>query len=283
MASGAGRDFRRRDVGALEHLLADHELDHRAVDAVLDVVPDMRDAHLAELVVAIEADLQEHAELLVAQPVAALRLDARPVPAAGADHLAALHGEPDLGGAVVAGDDLVFRAGGLSQHIGVVVRGFVRRHRAERHLLGAHVVEAFHAGGRPADADAGAVIGGAEILHAHRIEQDLRLLLEQRPHHCARHDAGDDGAVLGRDLGEEAGGAAGAGARHVLDHDAGLARDVTVEVARQRAAVDVVAAGRAGADDEVDAAAGVVVLRRGRRGQNGTERGAGDKQRPAIF
>ena len=109
---------------------------------------------------------------------------------------------------------------------------------------------------------------------ADRIEQDLGLLLQQRPHHRARHDAGDDGAVLGRDLGEEAGGAAAAGARHVLDHDVGLAGDVAVDVARQRAAVDVVAARRTGADDEVDGPAGVVVLRRRRRGDEGAERRA---------
>jgi hypothetical protein len=88
------------------------------------------------------------------------------------------------------------------------VRGFVRRHRAERHLLAANVVEALDAGRRPTHANTGAVVGGADVLDADRVEQDLGLLFQQRPHHRARHDAGDDGAVLGRDLGEEAGGAA---------------------------------------------------------------------------
>ena len=75
----------------------------------------------------------------------------------------------------------------------------------------------------------------------------------------ARHDGGDHGAVLGRDGGEEAGGAAARRARHVLGDDAGLARDVLPVMPGQRAGVDVVAAGRRRTDEQVDRLAGVEI------------------------
>src|SRR5262249_39541866 len=83
--------------GALKDLLADHELDHFALVLALDVFEHRGDAHAGELGVGLEANLQQQVDLAVAQPVRALRLEARPVPAAGAVDLAALHGERDLG------------------------------------------------------------------------------------------------------------------------------------------------------------------------------------------
>jgi len=72
----------------------------------------------------------------------------------------------------------------------------------------------------------------------------------------------DRGAVLGRDRVEVVGGAQAAGARHVLHHDIGIARDVAAEMARQQARDDVVTAARPVADDQIDLLALVEILHR---------------------
>ena len=102
-----------------------------------------------------------------------------------------------------------------------------------------------------------------------RIEQLLDLGIEQRTDHRARHDVGDDGAVLGRDLGDEARRPRAAGARHVLRHDVRIARDVAPDVPRHHAPVDVVAAAGRRADQEVDRLAGEEILRGGGGGDAG--------------
>src|ERR671921_866117 len=71
----------------------------------------------------------------------------------------------------------------------------------------------------------------------------------------------DDGAVLRRDVVEPVGEAEAAGALHVLGDDRRIARDVLAEVARDQAAVDVVAAADARADDHLDRLAFVEVGR----------------------
>ena len=50
------RQAGRRNIRALEHLLADHQLDHFAIVLVLHVFEHRRDAHARELVVRLEPD-----------------------------------------------------------------------------------------------------------------------------------------------------------------------------------------------------------------------------------
>ena len=129
-----GRRAGRRDVGALEHLLADDEFGDLAVVGVGDELPDVRNAELGEFGCRLERDLHQHVELLVAHPIALLRFHARPVPAAHAVDLAALHRERDVDRALVAGDDLEFGAGGVIVQIGIVAGRAAGGARAENGL-----------------------------------------------------------------------------------------------------------------------------------------------------
>jgi hypothetical protein len=69
----------------------------------------------------------------------------------------------------------------------------------------------------------------------------------------------DDGAVLGRHVERVVGGAEPARRRHVLHHHGRLARDVLAEVARNGAAIGVVAAAGRGGDDQADLLAAVEI------------------------
>ena len=80
---------------------------------------------------------------------------------------------------------------------------------------------------------------------------------EQRIEIGAAREAAEGGAVLGRDGVEEVGGLQAAGARHVLHDNIGIAGNVASDVARERAGVEVIAAARRIAEDEVDVPAGV--------------------------
>ena len=60
--------------------------------------------------IVLQAALQKNGDLLVADPVRLLLLEARPRPVADAEHFAALDRKPDVGRAVVAVDDLEFGA-----------------------------------------------------------------------------------------------------------------------------------------------------------------------------
>ena len=91
------RRVRRRDVGAVEYGLADDQFDHLAVLFAFDELEHARHAHLGQQRMRFEADLHQDVGLVVAQPVRLLRAEARPVPAADAVDLAALHGERHLG------------------------------------------------------------------------------------------------------------------------------------------------------------------------------------------
>ncbi len=72
----------------------------------------------------------------------------------------------------------------------------------------------------------------------------------------------DDGAVLGRDVGDMAECQERAGARLVLRHHGGIARNVLTNVAREQPRIDVVGAGRRVADHQLDVLALVELLRR---------------------
>ena len=200
--------------------------------------------------------LQQQVDLVVPDPVGPLRLEARPIPAADAIDLAALDRERDLGGAGVARDHVVLGARGLLVEVAVFAGGIIGRDAAELRLLGERIVERLDLRILARDADAGAVVGGAEIKHLGRVEQRFGFLVEQRTHHRTRHDRGDGGAVLGRDRADETRRPGAARARHVLRDDRRLAWNVAAHVARQCARIDVVAAAGRRPDEEIDILAG---------------------------
>ena len=81
-------------------------------------------------------------------------------------------------------------------------------------------------------------------------------------------------AVLGRDVEDVARCRVAAGARHVLRHHVGMARQMLADVAAERASPQVVAAARPEADDHLHALAGKRVgLRRRRRRARADQRG----------
>src|SRR5262249_15360402 len=82
----------------------------------------------------------------------------------------------------------------------------------------------------------------------------------------ARMHQSQHGAVLGRDRVEIVHGANAAGAGHVLDDDAGIARDVLAQERRKRARVAGVTTARIGAEDPRDLAALVEVVAGAGRG-----------------
>src|SRR5439155_21254178 len=131
-----------------------------AVIVLGDELPDVRHAALGQLFERLEADLDQHVRLLLADPVALLRLHARPVPAAHAVDLAALHRERDVDRALVAGDDLELRTGGVVVQIGVVAGGAAGRARAKNRLLLLRILEGLDLGIREGHADAYAAVGG---------------------------------------------------------------------------------------------------------------------------
>ena len=108
---GSAAHAGRGEIGPAEHLLADDQLDRLLVVRVFHEFPDLRDAEPRQLLLGLEIDLGEDVDGLVAHPVRALRFQARPVEAAQAVDLAALHGEQDIGGALVAADQLEQDAG----------------------------------------------------------------------------------------------------------------------------------------------------------------------------
>src|SRR6516165_163652 len=89
----------------------------------------------------------------------------------------------------------------------------------------------------------------------------------------------DCGAVLGRDRVEVVGGAQAAGARHVLHHDIGIARNVAAQMTRQQARDDVVTAARPVADDHIDLLALVEIFDRALSERRYGKGYCGDQQR----
>src|SRR5215208_4465697 len=228
------RRARRCDIGALEYLLADHQLGHFAI-LILDVFPDRGNAHFGQLRLRIERDLHQHVELLVADPVALLRLHARPVPTAHAVNLAALHGERDVDGALIAGDDPEFGAGCMIVQGRIIARGAAGGAAADHGLVLLRVLESLYLGILERRADPHAAVGGADISDLGRVKLQVRLFVDQRPNDRAGHQRTDAAAVLrghGADIDARA---RAAGARHVLDDDVGIAGNMAVHVARDRA------------------------------------------------
>src|SRR5262249_45470277 len=92
------------------------------------------------------------------------------------------------------------------------------------------------------------------------IESDA-WLAERLVDRGALHDGADRGAILRGHAVEPVGGDAGTGARHVLWHEAWIAGDVPRPMPRDRASIEIVAAADIEADHELDALAGVEILR----------------------
>src|SRR5215208_698366 len=245
------RRARRCDIGALEYLLADHQLGHFAI-LILDVFPDRRNAELSELRLRIERNLHQHVELLVAHPVALLRLHARPIPAAHAIDLATLHGERDVDRALITGDDVELRAGRMIVQRRIVAGGAPGGAAANNGLVLLRVLKGLDLGILEGRADAHPAVGSADIGDLGWVKLEVGFFIDKRPDDRTGHQGANAAAVLRGDGADIDSGARAAGARHVLDDDVGIAGNVSVHVARNGAGIDVVAAAGVAAHHELD-------------------------------
>src|SRR5262249_44072830 len=152
-----------------------------------------------QLLQRLQADLYQYVHFLFADPVALLRLHARPVPAAHAVDLAALHRERHIDRALVARHDLEPGAGRVVVHVGVVARRTAGGARAQHRLLLLRILEGLDLRSTVGGANTHAGVGRADIENPGRIELEIGLVVEQRPDDGARHQGGKRGAVLGCD------------------------------------------------------------------------------------
>src|SRR6478609_2657140 len=95
---------RRGDHRARDGLLRKEQFHHLAVRVGLHEVE--RGRQVRQIGIALQRALNQQGHLLVAQPIGPLLLEAGPRPIADTLYLAALDRERDLGGTVIAGDDL---------------------------------------------------------------------------------------------------------------------------------------------------------------------------------
>src|SRR5205823_6575820 len=180
-------------------------------------------------------------------------LQGAPAPARASD-LAALGGQPDIGRALVAGDDLDRQAERrLERPLGGVVPGRPRRHsahlyrRARRHPL-LDAIDPARLGQR---ADRVLGCGRPDVFELPRVELDALLaedLTEEQP---ADEVAEGEAVGLG-DLVEIVGGDQASRAGHVLDDDRRVARNVPRQMPGDRARVGVEASSRREAHDDAD-------------------------------
>jgi hypothetical protein len=118
----------------------------------------------------------------------------------------------------------------------------------------------------------------AEPLQLARVVGDALAAEEAEPHDGALHRA-DDRAVLGRSVGDKAGGREAAGTGHVLDHRLRLAGNMAAHVALEHPRIGGIAAAGGPADDDLDLVAPVkIAYRVGKRatrrdGEHGAEQG----------
>ena len=109
------------------------------------------------------------------------------------------------------------------------------------------------------------------------------LAIEQRRGRDAAVEQRDGGTVLRRDVVEEIGGTDAAAARHIVDEDIGIARQVLAHIAREQARIGVVAAARRAAGDEVHFLAAAEEFLRGlllRRRRRRRRRARARRRRP---
>jgi hypothetical protein len=189
--------------------------------------------------------------------------------------LAALHRQEHAVATAEANDHAVLDA----EHIEREVRqqagmiGVVER--AEDQVLHLHDI------GRPLDAarhHVGAAIDDAEVADTGGILEVLiarthALIAQHLRQRIPRIEQHGEPVGLGL-LVDEIGGADAGGARHVLDHDQGIARNMAAQMREEQARHGVDGAAGLDPDNYPQRLAGVVILRgRGRRQANGGEHG----------
>ena len=170
------------------------------------------------------------------------RLDGGDLQAAMAIDLAALGCEPHLGEPRIAGHHLEVDTRERPEHAGIDGRAGRRPGRAHHHLAAPEVGERAQVLG-PEAAGRDFRIEAAEPVERPRIEFCVGRI-DQRLDGGDRIDDADHRAVARGDAGEIRGRLQRAGARHVLDHDVGIARHMAPEMARENAQVEL--EGRAG-------------------------------------
>src|SRR5262245_1160956 len=145
-------------------------------------------------------------------------LHARPRPATAAVDLAALHREPDVVAAGIAGHDLHLGAEQAVDDARELIGVSGRAGAADGQLLAHEVFELVDAGAVPRDADADLIVGAADPGVFGGVE--LRTLVsEQRIKASAAPDHPERAAILGPDLVEPVGKPKTPGAVHVLRPD----------------------------------------------------------------
>src|SRR5262249_14078592 len=148
-------------------------------------------------------------------------------------------------------DDLELGVNGNIENLGklIGVRGWARS--ADRQLVLHDLLERGDAGRMPGDAHADFVVHAADPIELGRVELGLRRA-KQRIESSTAPDRTECRAIPGRDVIEPVGEDEAAGARHILRHDGGIARDEARHMAGQRASVDVISATGAVADVKID-------------------------------
>ena len=206
-----------------------------------------------------QSRLHDDVDRFVVEPVGMDALQGAPGQPAKSVDLLALHGERDVVGSRIAGDQLGLGA----EHVLVQMREHVRigagALAAERGRLGQKVVPGLDRGFGRGDAQAGVPGDAAQPGEFRCVECSARDREQRRDRYGAAESA-DGGAVLDRDPVDIVGRLDAAGARHVLRHHIGPARNMLAQIARQEPPIGVIAAADAVADDDRDAAALVEVL-----------------------
>src|SRR5262245_23767970 len=195
--------------------------------------------------------LQHDAHLARIQPLAPGRAHARPAPAR-AGQLSGLGGEPDVGGALVAGDELDGQPQRERRHPDGVVGGARARNvAAELHGRGGGhpVLQAGDPAGLRESAHHVIPRRRADVLELAGLELDALLSQSLAQQQAADEAAHGEPVGLGHPV-QVIGEDQAAGARHVLDHDGGVAGNVTAHVAGERPGVGVEAAPGREADED---------------------------------
>src|SRR5262245_15121412 len=192
----------------------------------------------------------------------ARRLDGGPGEAAIAIELAPFHGNPDRAAVGIAEHGLESRSEhGVEQLREVVALGRCAG-RADRDLAALGVLDRSHAALAPGDAGRDVAVHASEPAEFLRVIARLYLAVERLRHETWPRMR-DHAAIARRDIVEVVEHDDAAGARHVLRHQHGLARNVLAEVARQEPQVEIVAGADAVANQHAHPLVLVETLDRG--------------------
>ena len=202
-------------------------------------------------------ELNEHAKVAVGlEPLGLDRLYRRQIDRASVD-LAALHGEKNRGGIGIAYhllDVQSYRIAQDDRHV-VAGRSFGRGAEHERRKVGAaRLLDRFHRRVLAHEQNIG-VVGearcGAEPRQPARVKLHVGVAAEETEERHVARERADRGAVLRRDVVEIVDRAQAAGTRHILHDHGWMSGNKLAEVARKQPRMDIVAATRAIADDQV--------------------------------